>query len=1116
LIQYFLKFGNRALIATLETLAVLFLLLLLAFGAFVWRVSEGPLSIRFAKDYIQSALSDEHAEMYVSFNDIVFTWPEVSGPFRLDVKGLRVQKGKLEANALNVDDASIGLSRTALLFGRIRPVSVIIKSPSLELVRERDGHLNLFVQNSEVKSADDDNEAKTPANEQIANVFKDMASRQRRGGNFLSRLDEFVIEDASLAVRDHEYGLSWYLDNFDFSIKEHPQGVAASVVASLPGGREKNAGLALDMVYRKNSNDFRAAGLVNEVNPYAVSRFLPVPEILSGQDFFFSGEFDAAMDENMLPTYVKFAGAVPEGMIDIPAQFEAPIHLKNIAIATEYKSTDEMLTLSNLSGEINGIPFTGSGKAAITENSITAPIQLKVASAKREAIPPLFPKAEQDGQAYEWLAKRIEGGTFHDVELNTEVTAKKTRNEELNREEWHVDVPQLLLDFAFEDASVEYHPTLMRASEAKGKGTLDLAAQTLTIEGESAKLGDIQGNNVKVVVTDIITRGGGYVTVNTHINGPLATALKYIAADPINMDKTRIGIDADAVKGNAELDVTVALPTTKEVLAEEVKVDVNGTLSDVEIPGIVKGLTLSGGPLTVATEEGGFRIKGNAKLAGRDTTMEWHQYFTSAGKPYSMQVKAKIGADQELRSHFGVNLDDYISGTMPVDVVYTHKGTGVSQVDVKGDLNPMRVHIKTFKFEKPVGVPGTMSATAHLKDDVLKELVNINVQSRDISASNATIKFAPMNGKQADLSSGKLGDVTLGRTKMNVSFDVQNNVMKVTANGATLDAMPFLQETESSHGNLGIVPAKKKVQAMTVAVTADNMLTKNEQVTKNNKIYLELDTEGELTQIEYDGIVGKSPLLVRFKPDETGKRVFRLESNDAGNVLYASGLYDNAHGGRLLIYGEPKGNNLRGDLHGSMRMENFRVTKAPALASLLSLMSLTGVTQMLGNEGLVFSKLESEFEWRFRPEGNLLVIKDGKTSGSSIGLTFDGVINRGTKTTDIGGTIIPMTEINSFLSKIPLLGNILGGETGLIAATYTMKGPSSKPTVMVNPLSVLAPGFLRNILFESGYKNKIPGDEKEGSEPQAAPPAATSRTGASSSVPANNNLGGTLDKPKTN
>ena len=47
----------------------------------------------------------------------------------------------------------------------------------------------------------------------------------------------------------------------------------------------------------------------------------------------------------------------------------------------------------------------------------------------------------------------------------------------------------------------------------------------------------------------------------------------------------------------------------------------------------------------------------------------------------------------------------------------------------------------------------------------------------------------------------------------------------------------------------------------------------------------------------------------------------------------------------------------------------------------------------------------------------------------------------------------------------PLIGTILtGGEgQGLLAANYRMSGPAADPQVSVNPLSALAPGFLRQL-----------------------------------------------------
>ena len=56
---------------------------------------------------------------------------------------------------------------------------------------------------------------------------------------------------------------------------------------------------------------------------------------------------------------------------------------------------------------------------------------------------------------------------------------------------------------------------------------------------------------------------------------------------------------------------------------------------------------------------------------------------------------------------------------------------------------------------------------------------------------------------------------------------------------------------------------------------------------------------------------------------------------------------------------------------------------------------------------------------------------------------------------------------------MPLLGAILsGGEgEGVFAITFTLSGDADDPDIFVNPLSLLTPGFLRNV-FEGAPGKK--------------------------------------------
>ena len=1103
-----LKAGNRTLVVTLECVAVGALVAALAFGAFVWRVSQGPMSIGFAKEYLEEALSRQQEGLRVRFDDIVFSWPALEGPFQLDMTGVKITHGADEENALNVASASVGLSRRALLFGLVRPVSVIVREPALEFVRDENGRLSLFLnrqgeQKPEAAPPQAPQEASAPLSEDISKIFKDMANNER--GSFIARLREFRIEDASVRVRDLETDQAWTLSDMDFSLQEHEQGVSASFIALLPGEESTGASVAMDMVYRTKSDDFRGAAHIEDLNPAIMARFIPLPGDLAAQDLTLDIDLELAMNAAFFPTFMNLTAGIGEGQIVLPSEYDAPIPLRNLVLEADYNQPENTLGITKLSGSIGGIAFEGNARANFSQGGMTMPVSLSIPSADIGQIAALFPKSEHDGDAYEWLGRNIAGGTVTDAILQLEVTAFKNDPYEIIGPadmfmlgDWNeaifeatespayaLDVPQLQAGFAFEGATVTYVDTLRPAKEARGKAKLDLADETLEITEASGKAGDLGVQNLNVKVTELMTVGGGYVTVSGDVAGPLSSALSYIADAPIDITKDITGIDPASVKGVIEAKVEVGLPTIDDVPKEDVNVSVNGTATGVDIPNIVEGLGVTGGPLKIATEPGGFRITGDASLAGRATSVDYHQYFESEGNPYSTKVVARIGADQELRNHFGVDLDDYISGTVPVDIVYTEKG-GDANLDIKADLTPVQIAIEPFRYEKAPGAPGTASAQAVLKNDVLKEVRNISLSAPDFTAANARLSFAPMNGKKADLSSGNVPNVTIGKTQMAVTFNVDSaNVMNVKASGPVFDLAPFLAQKDKAAEETG---AGEKQQPMKISLNADTMTGENGGAAKAAKAYLELDDDGDFTRIEYDATIGGGGFFARFKPDGAGMRDFRLEAADAGAFLNTFGLYPDIEGGTLIIYGAPKKENAQGDLSGTMRMENFRVVRAPVLARLLGLMSLTGLTQLLSNEGLAFAKLESGFEWRFRPDGNLLLIKDGTTSGSSVGLTFSGTVNMGRDTMDVAGTIIPMTEVNSLISKIPVVGDLLGGAGGLIAATYSMKGATSEPSVTVNPLSVLAPGIIRRILFEGGFASKIPGDPESApapSQPQA-------------------------------
>jgi K+-transporting ATPase A subunit len=95
----------------------------------------------------------------------------------------------------------------------------------------------------------------------------------------------------------------------------------------------------------------------------------------------------------------------------------------------------------------------------------------------------------------------------------------------------------------------------------------------------------------------------------------------------------------------------------------------------------------------------------------------------------------------------------------------------------------------------------------------------------------------------------------------------------------------------------------------------------------------------------------------------------------------------------------------------------------------------------------------------------------------SLGVTASGKVDIETEQLDLNGTVIPMYALNSALGRIPLVGGVFsGGEKGggLFAANYRLSGPFEDPQFSVNPISALAPSFLRELFSASDPQGKGP------------------------------------------
>ena len=204
--------------------------------------------------------------------------------------------------------------------------------------------------------------------------------------------------------------------------------------------------------------------------------------------------------------------------------------------------------------------------------------------------------------------------------------------------------------------------------------------------------------------------------------------------------------------------------------------------------------------------------------------------------------------------------------------------------------------------------------------------------------------------------------------------------------------------------------------------------------------------------------------------------MLRVAAEDGGAFLRAIDV-TSIGGGRLAVNGVYEEQRSGAALAGTAELDNFVLRDAPAAAKVLQAMTFYGLVEALqGGDGLVFGRLVAPFA--LTPEA--FTLRDARAFSASLGLTAKGRILRERRVADVEGTIVPAYVFNSLLGRVPLLGRLFSPEAGggVFAATYRVQGPLDEPTVTVNPLAALTPGFLRGLfgIFDGGRGDGRAGD----------------------------------------
>lgn len=702
--------------------------------------------------------------------------------------------------------------------------------------------------------------------------------------------------------------------------------------------------------------------------------------------------------------------------------------------------------------------------------------------------------------ARDWVSKNMKDGMLDKGVFAIDVPADMLAD----ADEKHIPIPNERIRF-------EFHVTGTTVNYMSGMPPLSGVAARGLVQGNRF---DAWVSSASVVVADgkVITVPGGHFADGELSNkrsigeieftgaGATADILALLDHEPLKLIRG-FGLDPSTIGGSGTLTATLHLPLIKGVKIEDVDFAGKAHAENVAIPNIQPDLSITSGTLDIDVSRAGLKGVGEVSLNGvPPLKLVWTENFVRSSAPSSSYtISGRI--DDAGREAIGLKFGKFLSGPAVIEAKLTGSGAKIGDATVHADLAASVLIFNYLGWTKPAGKSVTLDFKLAMTPDAYR-FSGFKLAGDGIDAHG---DFA-MN-KNWGLMSANLPVVKLG-PENDLAVQARRDAKgELTAdiNGPKADARGLLHTLISGSGDKAeteaaatrvVTPEMESDPARRSVIRAAVSEVAGQNGTKFTQLDASLTLIDDWVYLMHLGGVDESgmPFNASIASAADRTRNFSMTSNDAGFVFRALDLSKGIAGGALVAKASIDDKLPGSPMTGDINVAEFRVANAPVLARILTLGSLTGISDTMKGDGIYFDNLKLPF----RVTGHRIHVEDARMAGPAIGLTMNGQVDRTANVVDLEGTLVPAYTINSVLGNVPLLGPLIIGRKGegIFGVTYAVKGDIDNPSVIANPLSAIAPGFLRR-LFEFG--SSLP---PEPPAPAATPvPDATSAPQAPETAP---------------
>ena len=390
---------------------------------------------------------------------------------------------------------------------------------------------------------------------------------------------------------------------------------------------------------------------------------------------------------------------------------------------------------------------------------------------------------------------------------------------------------------------------------------------------------------------------------------------------------------------------------------------------------------------------------------------------------------------------------------------YKKKGTISFKVDTKISLQNNKIRLPIINKSTKVDESFSLKADLSLKKNKSILIKNLTLKNED---NLFKIDHLVLN-KNYNLSDFKNIEVrTKENKKINNDFSIKNSKESIIVDGEIFDATILLKELdEPGKKNNFLKKISKNIEADFTKVLTDTEFPFNKFRMVGSLKKGKLEKISAKSEFEEDKFLDISIK----KEKKTNMSIVEIYSDIARPLVNSYEFFEGLEGGNLTYTSKSNDKNSSGVLE----IKKFKLNKAPGLAKLLSLADLKGLTDALRGEGISFDSLIIKYE----SSSTWMDIKEIFLIGPSISVLVEGYFDKKKDILSLRGTLVPAKTLNSIVSKIPVVGDILIGKKvgeGVFGLSFKIKGPTDNLKTTVNPVKTLTPRFITRALEEMKKK----------------------------------------------